>query len=165
MSAVASQITSLTSVYSNVYLRASQRKHTNSVSMAFVRGIHHKGPVTRKVFPFDDAIMCLLKNLCHQAPTHNRSHCSLTKEDPQAIPSKFSIAMLLLWMIPFVLKREVIQSMQLSTFRAVNNPKAGVRSINPRIVMKGFSFKQVAFIFGLLNHKCITCVDDAHKGH
>ena len=160
MSAMASQITSPTSVYSNVYLRADQRKHKNSVSLAFVRRIHHKGPVTH-----DDAIMCLLKNLCHQAPTHNRSHCSLTKEDPRAIPSKFSIAMLLLWMIPFVLKREVIQSIHFSTFRAVNNPKAGVRSINPRIVMKGFSFKQVAFIFGLLNHKCITCLDDAHKGH
>ena len=40
------------------------RKHQSSASLAFVRGIHrcpvnspHKGPVTRKVLPFDDVIM------------------------------------------------------------------------------------------------------------
>ena len=64
MSAMASQITSLTSVYSIVYSGADQRKHQSSTSPAFVRGIHrspvnspHKGPVTRKMFPFDDVIM------------------------------------------------------------------------------------------------------------
>ena len=43
---------------------ADQRKHQSSASLAFVRGIHrspvnsaHKGPVTRKMFPFDDVIM------------------------------------------------------------------------------------------------------------
>ena len=43
---------------------ADQRKHQSSASLAFVRGIHrrpvnspHKGPVTRKTFPFDDVIM------------------------------------------------------------------------------------------------------------
>ena len=43
---------------------AYQRKHQNSASLAFVRGFHrwpmtspHKGPVTRKMFPFDGAIM------------------------------------------------------------------------------------------------------------
>ena len=43
---------------------ADQRKHQSSASLAFVRGIHrwpvnspHKGPVTRKMFPFDDIIM------------------------------------------------------------------------------------------------------------
>ena len=61
MSAMASQITKLTIVYSTVYTGADQRKHQSSVSLAFVRGIHrwqvnspHKGPVTRKMFPFDD---------------------------------------------------------------------------------------------------------------
>ena len=41
-----------------------QRKHQSSASLAFVRGIHrwplkspHKGPVTRKMFLFDDVIM------------------------------------------------------------------------------------------------------------
>ena len=67
MGAIASQITSLTIVYSTVYSDADQRKHQSSASLAFVRGIHrgpvnspHKWPVTRKMFPFDDVIMFLL---------------------------------------------------------------------------------------------------------
>ena len=61
---IASQITSLTIVYSTVYSDADQRKHQSFVSLAFVRGIHrgpvnspHKCTVTRKMFPFDDVIM------------------------------------------------------------------------------------------------------------
>ena len=64
MGAIGSQITSLTIVYLIVYSDADQRKHQSSASLAFVRGIHrgpvnspHKWPVTRKMFPFDDAIM------------------------------------------------------------------------------------------------------------
>ena len=64
MSMIASQITSLTIVYSTVYSDADQRKHQSSASLAFVRGIHrgpvnssHKWSVTRKMFPFDDVIM------------------------------------------------------------------------------------------------------------
>ena len=38
--AMASQITSLTIVYSTVYSGADQRKHQRSASLAFVRGIH-----------------------------------------------------------------------------------------------------------------------------
>ena len=64
MSALASQFTSLTIVYSAVYSNADQRKHQSSASLAFVWGIHcrpvnspHKWPVTRKMFPFDDVIM------------------------------------------------------------------------------------------------------------
>ena len=64
MSAMASQITSLRIVYSSVYSGADQRKYQSSASMAFVSGIHrwlvkspHKGPVTQKMFPFDDVIM------------------------------------------------------------------------------------------------------------
>ena len=64
MGAIASQITSLTIVYSTVYSDADQRKHQNSTSLAFVRGINrgpvnspHKWPVTRKMFPFDDVII------------------------------------------------------------------------------------------------------------
>ena len=64
MGAIASQITSLTIVYSIVYSDTDQRKHQSSASLAFVRGIHqglvnspHKWPVTRKMFPFDDVIM------------------------------------------------------------------------------------------------------------
>ena len=64
MGAIASQITSLMIVYSTVYSDADQSKYQSSASLAFVRGIHrgpvnstHKGPVTRKMFPFDDVIM------------------------------------------------------------------------------------------------------------
>ena len=41
-----------------------KEKNQSSASLAFVSGIHrwpvnsrHKGPVTRKIFPFDDIIM------------------------------------------------------------------------------------------------------------
>ena len=44
MGTMASQITSLTTVYSTVYSGANQRKHQSSVSLAFMRGIH-RGPV------------------------------------------------------------------------------------------------------------------------
>ena len=64
MGAIASEITSLTIVYSTVYSIADQRKHESSAPLAFVRVIHrgpvnspHKWPVTRKMFPFDDVIM------------------------------------------------------------------------------------------------------------
>ena len=64
MGSMASQLTSLTIVYSTVYMAANQRKHQSSASLAFVRWIHrgpvnspHKWPVTRKLFPFDDVIM------------------------------------------------------------------------------------------------------------
>ena len=64
MSTIASQITSLTIVYSIVYSGADLSKHQSSASQAFVWGIHrspvnspHKWPVTRKMFPFDDVIM------------------------------------------------------------------------------------------------------------
>ena len=64
MGAIASQITSLTIVFSIVYSDADQRKYQSSASLAFVRGIHrgpmnspHKSPVTRKIFPFNDVII------------------------------------------------------------------------------------------------------------
>ena len=44
MGTIASQITSLTIVYSTVYSEADQRKHQSSASLAFVRGIQ-RGPV------------------------------------------------------------------------------------------------------------------------
>ena len=62
MSAMASQITSLTIVYTTVY--TVQRKHQSPAWLAFVQGIHrwlvnspHKGHVTRKIFPLNDVIM------------------------------------------------------------------------------------------------------------
>ena len=68
ISVIASQITSLTIVYSTIYSCADQRKHQRSASLAFVRGISrwpanstHKGPITQKMFPFDDVIMCYIE--------------------------------------------------------------------------------------------------------
>ena len=62
---MASQITSLTIFYLTVYSGADHRKHQSSASLAFVRGIHrwlvnslHKWPVTRKMFTFQDVIVC-----------------------------------------------------------------------------------------------------------
>ena len=73
MSVMASESTSLMIVCLTVYWGADQRKHQSSASLAFVRGIHrwpvnspHKGPVTRKMFPFDDVIM----NTAKQNPEH-----------------------------------------------------------------------------------------------
>ena len=64
MGAMASQITGVPIVYSTVCSGADHRKHLNSASLAFVRGIHrwlvnspHKWPVTRKMFPSDDVII------------------------------------------------------------------------------------------------------------
>ena len=64
MGTIASQITSLIIVCSTVYSGADQRKDQSSAPLAFVRGIHrgpvnspHKGPVTRKMSPFNDVIM------------------------------------------------------------------------------------------------------------
>ena len=66
MGVIASQITSLTIVYSIVYSGADHRKHQSSASLAFVWGTHqgpvnspHKWPVTRKIFPFHDVIIKL----------------------------------------------------------------------------------------------------------
>ena len=64
MSAMAPRIISVLIVFSTVNSGADRGKHQSSASLAFVRGIHwstgdspHKGPVTRKMFPFDDVIM------------------------------------------------------------------------------------------------------------
>ena len=64
MGPVASQITSLMIVYSDVYSGADEGKYQSFASLAFGRGNHrwpviswHKGLVTQKMFPFDDVIM------------------------------------------------------------------------------------------------------------
>ena len=64
MSTMLSRITSISIVCSTICSGRDQRKHQSAASMAFVWGIHrspvnspHKGPVTRKMFPFDEVIM------------------------------------------------------------------------------------------------------------
>ena len=63
MGVMASQITDVTIVYSTI-CPGADKKHQSSASLTFARGIHrwpvnspHKGPVTRKMLPFDDVIM------------------------------------------------------------------------------------------------------------
>ena len=64
MNTMSSEITGVSIVYSIVCSGVDQRKHQSSALVAYVRGIHwwpvnstHKGPVTRKMFPFADVIM------------------------------------------------------------------------------------------------------------
>ena len=71
MNAIASQITSLTSVYLTVYSRRRWKKTSKLRVTDLCAGnstitgeFPHKGPVTRKIFPFDDVIMYLAKNTC-----------------------------------------------------------------------------------------------------
>ena len=71
MSAMASQITGVSIVWSTAYSGADRRKHQNSTSLAFLRGIHrspvdspHKGPVTRKYFH-------LMTLSCYIGPFYN----------------------------------------------------------------------------------------------
>ena len=97
MDTMTSQITSLTIFYSTVYSGADQRKHQSPASMAFVRGIRrwpanspHKGSATRKIFPFDDAIMwntndwCIIYHLCNMmVPWQSRTiHSKNTVHHP-----------------------------------------------------------------------------------
>ena len=76
MSAMACQITTLTIVYSTVYSGTHQRKHQSSASLTVLRGIHrwpvnspHKGPVTRKRFPFYDVILPIFNPTNHRTPS------------------------------------------------------------------------------------------------
>ena len=81
MGAMASQITSLTIVYSTVYSGADQSKHQSSASLAFVWGIHrgpvnspHKWPVKPRSHMYCNlsATALRLKNSCNQC-----NHCAI----------------------------------------------------------------------------------------
>ena len=85
MTTMASQFTSLTVVYSIAYQDADQRQHQSSASLVFVWGIHrwpvnspHKGPVTRKMFPFDDVVMMAEQGFSHWKNTYKYRHVTLS---------------------------------------------------------------------------------------
>ena len=87
MSAMASQITNLTIVYSTVYSGADQRKHQSSASLTFVGGpmnSTHKGPVARKMFPIYDVIMLTIvtphswMNTCTNINHCDKMQCPIT---------------------------------------------------------------------------------------
>ena len=91
MSVMASQITSFSIVYSTIYSGADRRKHQRSPSLAYVRGIHrwpvnspHKGPVMRKIFPFDDVIMHgqYHNAILHTAQQWYWAHCWVNIKKP-----------------------------------------------------------------------------------
>ena len=104
MSTMASQITSLTIVYSIVYSDADYRKYQSSASLAFVRGIQrgpvnspHKWPVTRKMFLFDDVIMVLLNTTKFETNTlvhhmvFDYSQCHTHAGKSGGLPSRFDV--------------------------------------------------------------------------
>ena len=81
MNPMASQIISVFIVCSAVCSGANQRKHQIFASLAFVRGIHrspvnspHKGPVTRKMFPYDDVILRWITIGFSQCPLVTQNH-------------------------------------------------------------------------------------------
>ena len=86
MGAIASQITSLTIVYSTVYSDADQRKHQSSASLAFVWGIHRdrwiprtKGQLRGKCFHLmtSSCIWCILPTQNVYFTFFGRAHRSL----------------------------------------------------------------------------------------
>ena len=98
MGPMASQITSLTIVYSTANSGGDQRKHQSSASLTFVQGIHrwsvnspHKWPVTRNFFPFDDVIMGRTF-----MGLHLRSYCDLV-----LITTKFPSRKIITWLCGF----------------------------------------------------------------
>ena len=85
MSAMASEIAGASIVYSNVCSGADQRKHQSSASLAFGREIHrwpvnspHNGPLTRKMFPFDDVIVGICLHFVFTSYRFSQLNCALT---------------------------------------------------------------------------------------
>ena len=81
MGEIASQITCVSIVHSTFCSGADQRKYQSSASLAYVRGIHrwpvkspHKGPVMRKMFPFDEPGNAINTNDFDNALTVHKHH-------------------------------------------------------------------------------------------
>ena len=121
LGAMASQLTGITIDQSTGYSGTDQRKHQSSASLAFVRGIHrwpvnslHKGPVTRKKFPFDDVIM--LKRIasnCYAASnrTFESNYWSGNCEYELPRDVRIDTIVVYLWCCYFLLWCAVIQYM------------------------------------------------------
>ena len=97
MVTIASQITSLTIVYSAIYSDADQRKYQNSASLAFVWGIHrrpvnspHKWPVTRKMLPFDDVIMFIS---IYKSNDNGKTNHAMLRNNVQDTPKFFALSL------------------------------------------------------------------------
>ena len=114
MSAIASQITSVSIVCLTVCSAANQWKLQSSASLAFMRGIHrwpanslHKRPVTQNMFPFDDVIMVCLR-LSHEKLSTSHSflwdiisHQQLTHWGRNKKPNNMTFSNAFSWMKMF----------------------------------------------------------------
>ena len=104
ISPITSQITGVSMVCSAVCSGADERKHQSYMSLDFVRGINrwlvnspYKGPVTRKMFPFDDVIMkmpCITSTMISQSCVYSDSTPQLTET-----LARWSIFALMNWVI------------------------------------------------------------------
>ena len=93
MTTMASQITSLTVVYSTVYSDADQRKHQSSASLAFVWGIHRdrwiprtKGQLRGKCFHLMTSSWILTDKSIISSLRHQMETFSASLEPCEGIP-------------------------------------------------------------------------------
>ena len=84
MGVMASQITSLTFFTQSCIQEQIKESNQSSPTLAFARGIHrgpvnspHKGPVTRKMFPFDGVIMKIFVMCALRVKMTTSCRCSL----------------------------------------------------------------------------------------
>ena len=140
MIAIASQITSLTIVYSSVYSGADQRKHQSSASVALVGGIHwwlvnspHKGPVTRKRFPIDHVIICLASSVLGSALLRKSISISLS------VNKGFHI-----WLCCQQLRGQVFVILVDSyTFQCLSEKKTGIQKLYYTLIL----FKIITYTY------------------
>ena len=113
MSAIASQITGVSIVYSTVV--QAQIKRIKDPRYWFVRVIHrlpvnstHKGPVTQKIFPIDDVIM-----VCQMPPRHSPRCAVIYDMYPLRtgadFTNDFSIVIEIRWKIHLALIQTVVR--------------------------------------------------------
>ena len=144
MGAMASQITSLTIINSTVYSDADQRKYQFSVSLAVVRGIHrwlvnspHKEPVTRKMFPFDDVIMCWVLLQTTKMKYNGsclRSSPSIMKQPlnswwGDAMTHCFVLSPYKSWIIHVIMQHQNLKAQGAAGFRKITAPANGLSPV------------------------------------
>ena len=82
MTTMASQVTSLTVVYSTVYPDADQRKHQSSSSLAFVWGIHRSRWIPRTKGQWRGKCFHLMTSSCPVSVCckyFGRNHCAIMR--------------------------------------------------------------------------------------
>ena len=86
MGTIASEITSLTIVYSIDYSGADQRKHQSSASLAFVRGIHRTGEFPAQMASYAENVSIWWRHrdnsgvvIMSSMPSYQRLDCLLNR--------------------------------------------------------------------------------------